>query len=59
MGEVPAFVATFEEFPPRATPQSFNPANMMEQALREIKAKQKIEQAFPMHREGTVPKEPE
>lgn len=48
MGEVPKFVATFQEFPPRSTPQSFNPANMLEQSLREIKAKKKIEQAFPM-----------
>jgi len=44
------FLASFEEFPPRSTPPSFNPANMLEQKLREIKAKQKIERAFPMLR---------
>ena len=50
MGGVMTFLASFEEFPPRSTPPSFNPANMLEQKLREIKAKQKIERAFPMLR---------
>jgi arylsulfatase A-like enzyme len=48
MEEVPKFLATFKEFPPRSTPPSFNPANMMDETLREIKAKQKLERAFPM-----------
>ncbi len=47
MGEVMKFLETFKEFPPRSTPPSFNPANMMEETLRDIKAKQKIERAFP------------
>ena len=42
------FMATFKEYPPRSVPQSFNPANMLEDMLRDIKAKQKIERAFPM-----------
>jgi arylsulfatase len=48
MGAVTGFVASFKEFPPRSVPPSFNPANMMEDTLRDIKAKQKIERAFPI-----------
>jgi arylsulfatase A-like enzyme len=48
------FAATFKDFPPRSTPPSFNPANIMEETLREIKAKKKIEQAFPMLQDGEV-----
>ncbi len=50
MGEVAPFVASFKEFPPRSTPQSFNPANMLDETLRGIKAKAKTEQVFPMLR---------
>ena len=38
MDEVFGFVATFDEYPPRSFPPSFNPANLMEDKLREIKA---------------------
>ena len=60
MEGVTNFVASFKEFPPRSVPPSFNPANMLEDTLREIKAKQKIERAFPMLRtepaaEGSLP----
>ncbi|MBL0921267.1 MAG: arylsulfatase [Phycisphaerales bacterium] len=48
MNEVFAFVATFDEFPPRSTPPSFNPANLMEEKLREIKVRHWAEQQFPM-----------
>ncbi|MFO0848750.1 MAG: arylsulfatase [Gemmataceae bacterium] len=48
MGEVQKFVPTFKEFPPRSVPPSFNPANMMEETLRDIKAKQKLERALPL-----------
>src|SRR5262252_226622 len=48
MDEVFKFVATFKEYPPRSFPPSFNPANLMEETLRDIKAKQKLEKAFPM-----------
>ncbi len=48
MDEVFKFVATFKEFPPRSFPPRFNPANLMEQKLREIKAGKKLRQAFPM-----------
>jgi len=52
MGEVFEFAATFKDYPPRSDPPSFNPANIMEETLREIKAKQKLERAFPMLREA-------
>lgn len=38
MEEVFKFAATFKEFPPRAFPPSFNPATVLEQTLRNIKA---------------------
>ena len=52
MADVFAFVATFDEFPPRSFPPSFNPANLMEEKRREIKAGQKLRRAFPMLLEG-------
>ena len=48
MDDVFKFAATFKEFPPRSSPPSFNPANVMEETLRVIKAKKKLEEAFPM-----------
>lgn len=58
MGEVSKFVATFKEFPPRSVPPSFSPATLLDETLREIKAKQKLESAFPMLRQETPkPKE--
>ena len=48
MEGVTAFVASFKDYPPRSVPPSFNPANMLEESLRDIKAKQKLEAAFPM-----------
>jgi len=58
MDDVFKFATTFREFPPRSTPPSFNPANILEQTLREIRARQKLEAAFPMlaPRGGTPPK---
>lgn len=57
MNDVFVFAETFKEFPPRSTPPSFNPATILEETLREIKAKQKIEQAFPMLRENEATKD--
>ncbi|MGB7159718.1 MAG: arylsulfatase [Tepidisphaeraceae bacterium] len=59
MDEVFQFAATFKEYPPRSVPPSFNPATILEDTLREIKAKQKIERAFPIlvPKEGEKPKE--
>ena len=48
MDDVFKFAATFKDFPPRSSPPSFNPANVMEETLRVIKAKKKLEEAFPM-----------
>ena len=52
MGGVMGFLESFKEFPPRSVPQSFNPANMLEATLREAKAKEKIERAFPILLQG-------
>ncbi|MBX3444843.1 MAG: arylsulfatase [Planctomyces sp.] len=52
MDDVMKFTKTFEEYPPRSYPPSFNPANIMEEAKRRLKAKQALEQAFPMLKEG-------
>ena len=54
MDDVFKFAATFKDFPPRSVPPSFNPANIMEDTLRMIKAKQKLESAFPMLKEGAA-----
>jgi arylsulfatase len=50
MDDVLKFANTFKEFPPRSSPPSFNPAHIMEEALREIRAKQKLEKVFPILR---------
>jgi arylsulfatase A-like enzyme len=42
------FAASFKEFPPRSYPPSFNPANIMEDVKRAIKAKEALEKTFPM-----------
>ncbi len=47
MDDVFKFVATFKDFPPRSFPPSFNPANIMEETLRDIKAGKKLREAFP------------
>jgi arylsulfatase len=49
------FVATFDAFPPRSFPPSFNPANVLEAKFREIKAKQALENAFPFLAEPPAP----
>jgi hypothetical protein len=40
----------FKDFPPRSSPPSFNPANVIRDTLRAIKTKKKLEEAFPMLR---------
>jgi hypothetical protein len=52
MDDIFKFVQTFKEYPPRSTPPSFNPANVMEQTLREIKVGEKLRAAFPMLQPG-------
>ena len=57
MADVMAFAETFKPFPPRSSPPSFNPARIMEEALRRLRAQQALEAAFPMLKEGhTEPK---
>jgi arylsulfatase len=51
MEGVTNFIVSFKEYPPRSVPQSFNPANMLEDTLRDIKSKQKLQRAFPMLRD--------
>jgi arylsulfatase A-like enzyme len=48
MDEVFNFAESFKEFPPRSYPPSFNPATIMEDVKRGIKAKEALEKAFPM-----------
>jgi arylsulfatase len=60
MKEVTKFVATFRVSPLRCVPPSFNPASMLEDTLRDIKARQKTERAFPIRvrpAAGQQPKE--
>jgi arylsulfatase len=48
MADVMVFADSFKEFPPRAYPPSFNPANIMEDVKRGLKAKAALEKHFPM-----------
>jgi arylsulfatase len=54
MDDVFKFAATFKDYPPRSYPPSFNPANVMEEVKKAIKAKAALEETFPMLKEGTV-----
>ena len=45
--QVANFVQTFDEYPPRSFPPSFNPATLMEQKLKMIKAQRVLQEAFP------------
>jgi arylsulfatase len=48
IGEVAKFAATFDEFPPRSFPPTFNPADMFGEKMRLIKAERMLREAFPM-----------
>jgi arylsulfatase len=48
MAEVFAFTETFDEFPPRSFPPSFNPANILAEKMRLIRAERALREAFPM-----------
>ncbi len=56
MADVAAFASTFKEFPPRSIPPSFNPATIMDETIKNIDAKRKLEAAFPML-QGEAPKD--
>ena len=55
MDEVFQFAATFDEFPPRSFPPSFNPANVLEEKMRVIRAERALREAFPMLPEPAQP----
>jgi arylsulfatase len=42
------FSATFDEFPPRSFPPTFNPADMFSEKMRLIRAERTLRKAFPM-----------
>ncbi|WP_439544062.1 arylsulfatase [Hyphomicrobium sp.] len=46
MDDVFQFAATFKEFPPRSSPPSFNPANIMEQLLDDIKTRKMLKESI-------------
>jgi arylsulfatase len=48
MDDVFQFAETFDDFPPRSFPPSFNPANVLEDKLRVIMAERALRKAFPM-----------
>jgi hypothetical protein len=50
MDDVFQFVATFKEFPPRSFPPSFNPANIMESSMDNIKEKKALVEGLDMDR---------
>jgi arylsulfatase A-like enzyme len=50
MDEVFQFVATFKEFPPRSFPPSFNPANVMESTLDDIKRREEFKKNLDLDR---------
>ncbi|HEX3357347.1 MAG TPA: arylsulfatase [Tepidisphaeraceae bacterium] len=57
MAEIATFAQTFKEFPPRSIPPSFNPATIMENTLREIKAEKKLNELRPLPAGKDEPKE--
>jgi hypothetical protein len=42
------FTETFDEFPPRSFPPTFNPADMFSEKMRLIRAERTLRKAFPM-----------
>ena len=50
MDQVFQFVDTFKAFPPRSFPPSFNPANIMEQTLDDIKTRKMLKESIDPNR---------
>ena len=48
VGAVARFAGTFDEFPPRSFPPTFNPADMFAEKMRLIRAERMLREAFPM-----------
>jgi arylsulfatase len=55
IADVAAFTATFDEFPPRSFPPSFNPANVLADKMRLTRAERALRQAFPMLPDAAAP----
>jgi arylsulfatase len=55
MDDVFKFAATFDEYPPRSVPPSFNPANILEAKLRRIKAERALKALLPLPAGSTAP----
>jgi arylsulfatase A-like enzyme len=53
MEHVGVFAASLKEFPPRSFPPSFNPAVIIEDEMKLIKAKEAMQHAFPMLQQDT------
>jgi arylsulfatase len=58
MDEVFKFAATFKEYPPRSIPPSFNPATVVEETIREIRAERKLRGLFPLQAKPGEPSKP-
>jgi arylsulfatase len=50
MDEIFQFVSTFKEFPPRSFPPSFNPANIMESTMDNIKSREAFKKNLDLDR---------
>jgi len=48
MEDVAEFALTFDEFPPRSIPASFNPGNIMASEIRKLRVERALREAFPM-----------
>ncbi len=46
MDDIVQFAQTFKEFPPRSIPPSFNPATIMDETIKEIRVKRKVESEY-------------
>jgi arylsulfatase len=47
MDDMMKFASTFKEYPPRSIPPSFNPATIMDETIRDIRALRKLEKVLP------------
>lgn len=46
MDDIVKFAQTFKEYPPRSIPPSFNPATIMDETIKEIRVKRKVESEY-------------
>ncbi len=50
MDDVFQFASTFKDFPPRSFPPSFNPANILEEEMDDIKRKESFKKSLDLDR---------